>query len=154
MRTGKRHLIRVTVLVLASLAIAPAAQASGTSPDDRALPRAATATLVPTSISPDDRAYARDSSASSATRIVSPDDRAYARGNWAPPQARIVSPDDRAVPRAVPEPRVLQVTSPIQAHGFDWGDAFIGGTFGLALAMLGAGGVALVMRRRTFLRTA
>jgi hypothetical protein len=152
MRTGTRQLIRVTVLVLASLTIAPAAQASGTSPDDRTLPRATTATLA--NITPDDRAYARDSAALSATSVVSPDDRGYARGNWAPPQARIVSPDDRAVPRAVPQPRVLQVTSLIPAHGFDWGDAMIGGTFGLALAMLGAGGVALVMRRRTSLRTA
>jgi hypothetical protein len=154
MRTGKRHLTHITVLVLASLALVPAAQASGSSPDDRALPRAATGTVTSSKVGPDDRAYARDSSNSSAARIVSPDDRALVRRNWAPSQARIVSPDDRAVPRAVAQPGVLQVTSLIEAHGFDWGDAMIGGAFGLALAMLGLGGIALIMRRRTILRTA
>jgi hypothetical protein len=152
MRTGKRHLIRVAVIVLASLAIVPAAQASGTSPDDRALPRG-TESQVATNVSPDDRAYPRDSSVSAATRIVGPDDRGYVRGNWQPPPTVIVSPDDRAFPRATPEPRMIQVTGSIQTHGFDWGDALIGGTFGLALAMLGAGGVALLMRRRSVLRT-
>jgi hypothetical protein len=154
MRTGKRHLIHTAALVLASLALVPAAQASGTSPDDRALPRATTGTLAPTNVSPDDRAYARDSSISSATRIVSPDDRAFVRGNWAPPPTLIVSPDDRALPRAVPKPTVIHAPISIQPHGFDWGDALIGGTFGLALAMLGVGGIALIMRRRTILRTA
>jgi|SRR5262245_7837476 len=153
MRTGKRHLIRVAATVLASLAIIPAAQASGTSPDDRALPRG-TGTPVATNVSPDDRAYARDSSVSAATRVVGPDDRAYVRGNWEPPPTVIASPDDRAFPRATPEPRLIQVTGSIETHGFDWGDALIGGTFGLALAMLGAGAVALLMRRRVHLHTA
>jgi hypothetical protein len=152
MRTGNRHLIRVTVLVLAFLTIAPAAQASGTSPDDRALLRATTPTLEPANISPDDRAFNR--SVSSATTIVSPDDRAYARGNWEPLPTVTASPDDRAFARATPEPRMIQAAGSIQAHGFDWGDGLIGGTFGLVLAMVGAGSVVLVMRRRSSLHTA
>jgi hypothetical protein len=65
-----------------------------------------------------------------------------------------VSPDVRAFSPGVPEPLVLEPPTAVQAQQFDWDDALIGGTIGLAAAMLGAGGVALVMRRRASLRAA
>jgi hypothetical protein len=154
MRTGTPHLIRLVLFILAALAVVPAAHAGGTPPDDRAFYRGTTADLDPANVSPDDRAYARDGSVSSTTRIVSPDDRSLGRDASVSSPTRIVSPDDRAFSRAVPEPRVLQAPTSIQPHGFDWGDALIGGTFGLVLAMLGAGGVALLMRHRTVPRAA
>jgi hypothetical protein len=43
----------------------------------------------------------------------------------------------------------------VQPRGFAWGDAMIGGSFGLALALLGAGAVAFALHhRRGVLRTA
>jgi hypothetical protein len=68
----------------------------------------------------------------------------------------IVSPDDRSFARSTPiQPRALPASVSVQPRGFDWGDALIGGTFGLVLALLGAGAVAIALHhRRGVLRTA
>ncbi|HEY3050087.1 MAG TPA: hypothetical protein VGJ40_00030 [Gaiellaceae bacterium] len=137
MRTGKQHLIRITVVVLAGLAIGiPTAQASGQPPDSRPYYRGTEAALAPKSLSPDDRAYNRAIPVPSTKRIVSPDDRAFSR--------------------SIPvEPRALAPTVSVRPHGFNWGDALVGGTFGLVFALLGAGAVAIGLRhRRSVLRTA
>jgi hypothetical protein len=137
MRTGMHHLIRIIVVALAGLAIGiPTAQASGQSPDSRSYYRGTDPALAPKSPSPDDRAFSRAIPVSSKTIIVSPDDRAFGRSTPVQP---------RALPTAVS----------VQPRGFDWGDALIGGTFGLVLALLGAGAVAIALHhRRDVLRTA
>jgi hypothetical protein len=137
MRTGKHHLIRIIVVALAGFAIGiPTAQASGQSPDSRPYYRGTDPALAPKSPSPDDRAFSRAMPGSSKTIIVSPDDRSFARST---PVQR------RALPASVS----------VQPRGFDWGDALIGGTFGLVLALLGAGAVAIALHhRRGVLRTA
>jgi hypothetical protein len=60
-----------------------------------------------------------------------------------------VHPDSRPLPRnAGPaDPRVLGVTS-VDTNGFDWVAALVGGTFGVALALLGTGGMLVAHRRR------
>ena len=137
MRTGKHHLIRIIVVALAGLAIGiPTAQASGLSPDSRPYYRGTDPALAPKSPSPDDRAFSRAIPVSSKTIIASPDDRAFARSTPV-------------------QPRALPASVSIQPRGFDWGDALIGGTFGLLLALLGAGAVAITLHhRRGVLRTA
>jgi hypothetical protein len=137
MRTGKHHLTRFIVVVLAGLAIGVAtAQASGQSPDSRPYYRGTDPALAPRSLSPDDRAFSRAIPVSSKTIIVSPDDRAFARSTPV-------------------QPRALPASVSVQPRGFDWGDALIGGTFGLVLALLGAGAVAIALHhRRGVLRTA
>jgi hypothetical protein len=137
MRTGKHTLTRIIVIVLAGLAIGiPTAQASGQSPDSRPYYRGTDPALAPKSPSPDDRAYSRAIPVSSTTTIVSPDDRAFARSTPV-------------------EPRALPASVSVQPRGFAWGDALIGGTFGLVLALLGAGAVAIALHhRRGVLRTA
>jgi hypothetical protein len=133
MRTGKPHLFRLIAIAFAALAMAvPAAQAAGSSPDDRAGSRSTSAALAPATISPDDRGYYRGAS---ATPSVSPDDRGFAR----------------SVPGS--EPRMIPVTVTASPSGFHWEDAIIGGVFGLALL---GGGVLLikVRHRRSVLETA
>ena len=137
MRTGKHTLTRIIVVALAGLAVGiPTAQASGQSPDSRPYYRGTDPALAPKSSSPDDRAFSRAIPVSSKTIIVSPDDRAFVRSTTA-------------------QPRALPASVSVQPRGFDWGDALIGGTFGLALALLGAGAVAIALHhRRGVLRTA
>jgi hypothetical protein len=137
MRTGKHHLIRIIVVALAGLAIGiPTAQASGQSPDSRPYYRGTDPALAPKSPSPDDRAFSRAIPVSSKTIIVSPDDRSFARSTPV-------------------QPRALPASVSVQPRGFDWGDALIGGTFGLIVALLGAGAVAIALHhRRGVLRTA
>ena len=136
MRTGKHTLTRIIVVVLAGLAIGiPTAQATGQPPDSRPYYRGTDPALAPKSPSPDDRAFNRAIPVSSKTIVVSPDDRAFSR--------------------STPEPRALPVSVSVEPRGFDWGDALIGGTFGLVLALLGAGAVAIaVHHRRGVLRPA
>jgi hypothetical protein len=136
MRTGKHTLTRIIVVVLAGLAIGiPTAQATGQPPDSRPFYRGTDPALAPKSPSPDDRAFNRAIPVSSKTIVVSPDDRAFSR--------------------STPEPRALPVSVSVEPRGFDWGDALIGGTFGLVLALLGAGAVAFALHhRRGVLRTA
>jgi hypothetical protein len=137
MRTGKHHLIRIIVVALAGLAIGiPTAQASGQSPDSRPYYRGTDPALAPKSPSPDDRAFSRAIPVSSKTIIVSPDDRSFVRSTPV-------------------QPRALPASVSVQPRGFDWGDALIGGTFGLIVALLGAGAVAIALHhRRGVLRTA
>jgi hypothetical protein len=137
MRTGKHTLIRIIVVCVAGLALGiPTAQASGQSPDSRPYYRGTDPALAPKSPSPDDRAFSRAIPVSSKTIVVSPDDRAFARS-------------------APAEPRALPAAVSIQPRGFAWGDALIGATLGLVLALLGATAVAIARRhRRGVLRTA
>jgi hypothetical protein len=137
MRTGKHTLTRIIVVALAGLAIGiPTAQASGQSPDSRPYYRGTDPALAPKSPSPDDRAFSRGIPVSSKTIIVSPDDRAFVRSTPV-------------------QPRTLLASVSVQPRGFDWGDALIGGTFGLIVALLGAGAVAITLHhRRDVLRTA
>jgi hypothetical protein len=133
MRTGNRHLFRLIAMAFVALAAAvPAAQAAGSSPDDRAVSRSTSAALAPATISPDDRGYYRGASATS------------------------VSPDDRAFARSVPgiEPRTIPVMVVTPQGGFDWTDAIVGATLGLGLALLGAGAVLIGVRHRSSLKTA
>ena len=138
MNTRKRHLFRwIAVAFAAAAAAAPAVQAAGVSPDDRAFSRGTSAELAPASVSPDDRPLFRGSSEALAANSLSPDDRPFSRS------ARAIEPS--SAPADV-------VASP---GGFDWGDALLGGTFGLALALLGAGGLWITRHRRSSgLRTA
>jgi hypothetical protein len=157
MRTGKHTLTRIIVVALAGLAIGiPTAQASGQSPDSRPYYRGTDPALAPRSPSPDDRAFSRGIPASSKTILVSPDDRAFSRGIPVSSKTIIVSPDDRSFVRSTPvQPRTLVTSVSVQPRGFDWGDALIGGTFGLIVALLGAGAVAITLHhRRDVLRTA
>ena len=137
MRTGKHTLTSIIVVALAGLAVGiPTAQASGPSPDSRPYYRGTDPALAPKSSSPDDRAFSRAIPVSSKTIIVSPDDRAFVRSTTA-------------------QPRALPALVSVQPRGFDWGDALIGGTFGLIVALLGAGAVAIALHhRRGVLRTA
>jgi len=160
MRTGKHTLIRLIVVALAGLAVGVStAQASGpgVAPDSRPYYRGTDPTLAPKSPSPDDRAFDRAIPVSSKTIVVSPDDRAFDRAIPVSSKTIIASPDDRAFARSTPiEPRALPASVTAQPRGFDWGDALIGGSFGLAIALLGAGAVAIGLhyRRSNVLRTA
>jgi hypothetical protein len=135
MRTGKHHLFRLIVVAGAVLAVAvPTAQAAG--PDDRALYRGGSAALAPASVTPDDRPYYRGSSGTLAPKSLGPDDRAFARSLGVEP---------RTVPAAVA----------VSRSRFDWEDALVGGTFGLAFTLLAAGALLIAVRhRRSGLRTA
>jgi hypothetical protein len=135
MQTRKRHLRRWIALAVAAAAVAsPAAQAAG--PDDRAAYRGTSPALAPTSQSPDDRALYRATSSALAPASLGPDDRPFMRN--------VREIDPRTVPVAVVSP----------PHGFDWSDAAIGGAFGLALALLGAGAILIAHRRRSTLSPA
>jgi hypothetical protein len=134
MRTGKHTLISLVVFALAGLAIAiPATQAAGQPQDSRPVYRG----LGPApTVSPDDRSFDR------AVPVVS--------------KNKIGGPDDRRFSRATPDVPTAQPTAvSVQPRGFAWGDAMIGGSFGLLLALLGAGAVAFALHhRRGVLRTA
>jgi hypothetical protein len=131
MHIRTRQLRRWIAASLAAAAVAvPAAQA--TSPDDRALYRGGVPALSATSQSPDDRPFYRGGSDTLAAASLGPDDRSLVR----------------SVPRTEP---IEAIGSP---RGFDWGDAAIGGTFGLALALLVAGAFLIGNQRRRSLRSA
>jgi len=84
---------------------------------------------------------------------LSPDDRPFYRGP-ADPVPTSFSPDDRPFARDVGEVESASVPVEARSRGFDWGDAVVGGTFGLALALLGTGAILIVHRRRSMPRTA
>jgi hypothetical protein len=122
--------------VAALALIAPCAALSGTSPDDRAVPRGTTfghpnghpsQAEQPSGMAPDDRALPRSTTATIAPSNV------------------IVSPDDRSFARSTPIERVTLVR--VSNGAFDWTDAGVGaaGGFGIALVLLGAG--LIVIRR-------
>jgi len=134
MRHGKHTLISLVIVALAGLAIAiPAAQASGQPQDSRPVYRG----LGP-------------------APTLSPDDRSFDRAIPSAAKPKIGGPDDRSFSRATPNvPTAPATTVSVQPRGFDWGDAMIGGSFGLLLALLGAGAVAFALHhRRGVLRTA
>jgi hypothetical protein len=134
MRNGKHTLISLVIVALVGLAIGiPAALAAGQPQDSRPVYRG----LGPApSVTPDDRSFDRAVPVASKTSIGGPDDRRFSRA----------TPN---LPTAPP------ATVSVQPRGFDWGDAMIGGSFGLVLALLGAGAVAFARHhRRDVLRTA
>ena len=157
MRTGKQTLISTVVVAVAGLAIGiPTAFASGQSPDSRPFYRGTDPALAPKSPSPDDRSFNRAIPVSSNTIVASPDDRAFSRAIPVSSHTIVGSPDDRAFARSTPvQPTALAAPVSVESRGFAWGDALIGGTFGLVLALLGAGAVAIALHhRRGVLRTA
>jgi hypothetical protein len=85
-----------------------------------------------------------------------PDDRAVYRGTSSALVAGSLGPDDHAFARNVHEidPGVAPVNVIVRGGGFDWADAAIGGTFGLAVAMLGLGALLIAQRRRSTLTPA
>ena len=137
MRNGKHTLTRIVVVGLAGLAVGvPTAQASGQPQDSRPVYRGSGPAPAPTTLGPDDRGFSRAIPVSSKTIILSPDDRSFSRS-------------------AASVPTALPATVSVQPRGFAWGDALIGGTFGLILALLGTGAVAIALHhRRGVLRTA
>jgi hypothetical protein len=95
-------------------------RAAAFSPDDRALYRGSSADPAPASQSPDDRPFYCGGSESLAPASVSPADRPFLRN---------VTEIDPA------SPPVAGISS---ATGFDWEDAALGSSFGVALALLAA----------------
>jgi len=69
-------------------------------------------------------------------------------------RVRTLSPDDRPFARSVGDlqPTTVAVES-VESRAFEWEDGFIGGAFGLALALLGMGAILIAHRRRSMLRT-
>jgi hypothetical protein len=135
MNTRNRHFRNwIAAAFVAAAVAAPAALANG--PDDRALYRGTSQALAPASQSPDDRALYRGTSDSLVPSTLTPDDR----------------PLSRSVGEI--EPRTAPVVINAPARGFAWEDAAIGGSFGLALALLGGGVILIAHRRRGTLGTA
>jgi len=135
--TRKRHLLRwIAVAFAAAATAAPAVQAAGMSPDDRPQYRGSSAALAPVGLSVDDRAFSRATSAALAPTSRGPDDRPFSR-----------SVSDIG-------PTTVPVGVVVQPGGFHWDDAVIGGAFGLAVALLGTGGILITRHRRSALRTA
>jgi hypothetical protein len=137
MRTSKWHILRWLTVAFATAAIvAPIAQADPRSLDD-----------IDSSLA----AAVRQEEAGS----LSPDDRPLYRGpsDTAPGS---LSPDDRQFNRRAGEIELTSAPGEVVAspHGFDWGDAVIGSTFGLALALLGTGAILIAHRRRSTPKTA
>jgi hypothetical protein len=137
MRTSKWHILRWFTVAFATAAIvAPTAQADPRSLDD---------------IDPSLAAAVRQEEAG----LLSPDDRPFYRGpsDTAPGS---LSPDDRPFARSVGEIVLTSAPAEVVAspRGFDWGDAVIGGTFGLALALLGTGAILIAHRSRSTPKTA
>ena len=123
-RTFFRRSIALAVAIAAITA--PAGLAAG--PDDRPQYRGSTDELGPAlSVTPDDRAFSR-AGPTVAPSGVSPDDRPFARGGEVEPTA--ISLDAATVSR------------------FDWADAAIGVTVGLALALAAAAMLRANQRRR------
>jgi len=165
MRHGKHTLI--VVLALTGLAIAiPAAQASGQPQDSRPVYRG----MGPApALSPDDRSFNRAGPVVSTAKISSPDDRSFSRSTPQKPVSNLVSDARTHAASSVPltdarhsallmhraERDQQPAAASVQPRGFAWGDAAIGGTFGLVIALLGAGALAMALHhRRGFPRTA
>ena len=66
-----------------------------------------------------------------------------------PSEPKSVSPDDRAFARSVGvERNTRPAAAAASATVFDWDDALLGATFGLALASVGAGSLLMASRYR------
>lgn len=132
-----RLTVRVAVVAVSLVAVAPAAAADGpTRPDDRATrgPGALVARGSAEPVRPDDRAIPRPQA---VAVTVSPE---------------VVRPDDRATRGPGPVAPITPIAAePVSDGGFDWMDAGIGAVSALGLGLLGIGlaVVALRQRRRT-----
>jgi hypothetical protein len=135
MRARKRHILRWIAVAFAATAVtAPAAQAVG--PDDRAFSRQSPVDVwnhdLRTGEQPAEIPYLSHGVG------VGEDDLGLT-----------MHPDSRPFARSVGDisPSVSPVAV-VQARGFDWGDAVIGGIFGVGFALLGAGAILTAHRRR------
>jgi hypothetical protein len=137
MRNGKRHLVSIATLVLALAALISPLQAFGEP--------------APGPVYKDPNRIARhfrheDAILKNQAAVSSP-------GKATTTEVR-VSPDVGVFSPGVPETLAIAAPTAVQGQQFDWDDALIGGTIGLVAAMLGAAGVAFVVRRRGSLRAA
>jgi hypothetical protein len=104
-------------------------------------------------------AFAATAATAPAGQAVGPDDRAFSRqspvevshgvGVGEDDLSSTLHPDSRPFARSVGNigPGVSPAAV-VQARGFDWGDAVIGGMFGVGFALLGAGAILTALRRR------
>ena len=104
---------------------------------------------------PDDRAGIREpgvSAVSSSTSVIARH-RALGRlQELGDRESSTLRPDDRAGIRGAAPSSTFSVQT--VSAGFHWGDAAIGGAFGLALALLATGAVFVSLRRRSSPRPA
>jgi hypothetical protein len=164
MHIRTRHLRTWIAASLAAAAVAvPAAQATPPPTEIPYLSQGQGVTPadlgIATGTSPDDRAVARTEPAAEATP-AGPEIPYLSQGQGVTPAdlgiATGTSPDDRPFARVVPrtERGIVPVEALASSHGFDWGDATIGGTFGLVLALVVAGAFLIGNQRRRSLRSA
>lgn len=165
MRIRKRHILRWIAVAFAATAVAaPTGQAVG--PDDRAFSRQSQVDFwnydprtgekiadSSPSVAPGD--LARLWSGSPADQPAEIPYLSHGVGVGANDLGSTLHPDSRSFARSVRdiEPRSLPIAV-VQARGFDWGDAVIGGTFGMALALLATGAILIAHRRRNTPATA
>jgi hypothetical protein len=93
--------------------------------------------------------------AAPTAQATRPDDRAGTRGPGVVAAATLsptLRPDDRAGVRGAGPSGVIAVQT--VSAGFHWGDAAIGGAFGLGLALLATGAAFVSLRRRSSPRPA
>ncbi len=152
----KRFMYLVVAAACLVLAAGAVAAEGSTRPDDRAThgPGAIGFDGSNAVIRPDDRAWRGVGpvpavvTASGSTR---PDDRAtHGPGLFAADGSRdAIRPDDRAWRGVGPVPTIVPTESPsVRVDGFDWADAGIGAAGAFGLALLLAGGAAIVIRRQ------
>jgi hypothetical protein len=115
------HRIGTTAVLIVSLAAAgaPAASAAGYSRQDKS--------IVPATNPTSATVYSRQDKSSVPANSPSTNAASIRKVSAAPPVVRVQAP----------------------ANGFDWGDAGIGAAGGLALSLIGVGGVLAVSQRRT-----
>jgi hypothetical protein len=141
---GSRRIVRRLGLALAVAAVfAPSAQAMPLDMPPRGLESVQT------------RLYADDIHV--ATPVISSPVRLYADDLHAPAVVPVAETHGRGY-APINTSAQLEVVSPAEVvaspRGFDWGDAVIGGTFGLALALLGTGAILIAHRSRSTPKTA
>jgi len=137
MRNGKRHLVSIATLVLSLTALVSPLQAFG---EPAPGPVFKDPNRVARHFRHEDANFKNQGAISSAGKATITEVR--------------VSPDVGVFSPGVPETLAIGAPTAVQAQQFNWDDALIGGTIGLVAAMLGAIGVAFVVRRRGSLRAA
>jgi hypothetical protein len=136
-RNGKRHLVSIATVVLALAALVSPLQAFG---EPGSGPVYNDPNQIARHLRHEDATFKNQAAISSPGKATTTEVR--------------VSPDVGVFSPGVRETLAIDAPAAVQAEQFDWDDALIGGTIGLVAAMLGAAGVALVVRRRGSLRAA